>query len=175
MEKLAVQNLSKRFESGGGLAVDHVSFEVKQGETVSLLGPSGCGKTTTLRCIAGLEYPDKGDIWLNQRQVTKGSQHLVPPERRGMGMVFQSYSIWPHMTVGGNIALGLRAKGLNRTDVEHKVEESLARVRLSGLSKRPATDLSGAAGRRTAGATATVRTYRHRLAAATGSGELVRA
>lgn len=143
MSNLLVKNLVKQFPGNESLALDNVSFAVEEGEIIALLGPSGCGKTTTLRCIAGLEDPDQGEIWLNDRKITLNARHLVPPERRGMGMVFQSYSIWPHMTVGENIAIGLRAKGLNRSEVESKVQEVLEMVRLPGLERRPATDLSG--------------------------------
>jgi ABC-type Fe3+/spermidine/putrescine transport system ATPase subunit len=143
MGELRVQHLSKTFDSMAGAAVDDVSFVAAEGDVISLLGPSGCGKTTTLRCIAGLEQPEDGEIWLDGRAITRGSHHLVPSERRGMGMVFQSYSIWPHMTVGENIAIGLRAKKMNRTDIAKKVGEVLALVRLPGLERRRATDLSG--------------------------------
>ncbi len=143
MGKVLVNELVKKFNTHSSAAIQHVSFTVEEGQVISLLGPSGCGKTTTLRCIAGLEHPDRGEIWLGGNKITEGSRHLVPPERRGMGMVFQSYSIWPHMTVGQNIGLGLQAKKMNRTDISRKVDEVLALVRLPGFGSRPATDLSG--------------------------------
>ena len=143
MGKLLVKNLIKQFPGNDLPALDGVSFTVDEGESVALLGPSGCGKTTTLRCIAGLEHPDQGEIWLDDRQITLNARHLIPPERRGMGMVFQSYSIWPHMTVNENIAIGLRAKGLKKAEAQQKIEEVLELVRMPGLASRPATDLSG--------------------------------
>jgi iron(III) transport system ATP-binding protein len=143
MGKVVVKQLSKTFEAGGNPAVDRVDLTVADGQIVSMLGPSGCGKTTTLRCIAGLERPDSGEIWLDDRQLTIGSRHLIPPQRREMGMVFQSYSIWPHMTVRENLAIGLRAKKLKRAEIERKVTEVLTLVRLPGFADRPATDLSG--------------------------------
>jgi ABC-type Fe3+/spermidine/putrescine transport system ATPase subunit len=143
MGKLLVKNLIKRFPGSDSPALDGVSFTVEEGEIVALLGPSGCGKTTTLRCIAGLEHPDQGEIWLDDRQITLNARHRIRSERRGMGMVFQSYSIWPHMTVNENIAIGLRAKGLKKAEAQQKIEEVLELVRLPGLASRPATDLSG--------------------------------
>lgn len=143
MALLSVQGLIKKFEASASAAVDHVSFTVGNREIISLLGPSGCGKTTTLRCIAGLEQPDRGEIYLEDRLITTGPRHVLSSEKRGMGMVFQSYSIWPHMTVGQNILIGLRAKGLSKSDAQKKVNDVLALVRLPGLAERRATDLSG--------------------------------
>jgi iron(III) transport system ATP-binding protein len=103
---LDARELVKRF--GSMAAVDHVSFTVEQGEVVTLLGPSGCGKTTTLRLVAGLERADEGDIEIHGRTVFSSRRRLyVPPEKRGLGMVFQSYAIWPHMTVFENVAYPL--------------------------------------------------------------------
>jgi ABC-type Fe3+/spermidine/putrescine transport system ATPase subunit len=143
LAELRVEGLSKSYDARAGAVVDDVSFSAADGEVISLLGPSGCGKTTTLRCIAGLEQPEAGSIYLEGRPITAGPKHLLSPEQRGMGMVFQSYSIWPHMTVGENIAIGLRAKKLKGADVARKVAEVLALVRLPGLEQRRATDLSG--------------------------------
>ena len=98
-------------------AVDDVSFDVEEGELLVLLGPSGCGKTTTLRMIAGLEEPDAGEIWLGQRLVSSAERNLfVPTEKRNIGMVFQSYAIWPHMTVFDNVAYPLRVRRVAEHD-----------------------------------------------------------
>jgi iron(III) transport system ATP-binding protein len=129
----------------GGVRVVHgISLAARQGEVVTLLGPSGCGKTTTLRAIAGLEMPDAGRIAICGRPVfdTAGGIDL-PPERRGLAMVFQSYAIWPHMTVFENVAFGLRARGTRRTDLAAAVRRALEVVGLAALADRPATRLSG--------------------------------
>jgi iron(III) transport system ATP-binding protein len=152
----------KRFETGRGplLACDRVSFEVPEGRFFTLLGPSGCGKTTTLRCIAGLERCDEGEIDLAGEILSSGRRGLfVPPHRRDIGMVFQSYAIWPHMTVFENVAFPLRAGRLRppESEVRRKVAHALATVRLDGLEQRPATNLSGGQQQRLALARALVR------------------
>src|SRR3970040_1351801 len=109
MPGVAVKNISKMFDKF--TAVDHITFEVHDGELMTLLGPSGCGKTTTLRMIAGLEMPSAGRIELAGRMLNdRAAAIAVPPERRGMGMVFQSYAVWPHMTVARNIDYPLRIR-----------------------------------------------------------------
>ncbi len=125
-------------------AVDGVDFRIDRGEHVTLLGPSGCGKTTTLRAIAGLEMPTGGRIVIDGTVVADaaGNRHL-PPERRGLSMVFQSYAIWPHMTVFDNVAFGFRVRGMGRTAARPAVERALALVDLADLADRPATRLSG--------------------------------
>ena len=141
--ELVIEGLVKRFGEKV-LAVDNVSLEVGRGEFLVLLGPSGCGKTTTLRCVAGFEEPEQGRILIGGVAVTDTSRGvLVPPERRNLGMVFQSYAIWPHMTVFENVAYGLVVKRRSRAEVGRKVEEMLALVGLSGMESRPATALSG--------------------------------
>jgi len=103
MVYLKVFNLVKKFDSV--TAVDNVNFEVERGEFLTLLGPSGCGKTTILRCIAGLETPDRGDIYIGEKLVFSTDKDIfVQPDKRGLGMVFQSYAIWPHLSVADNIA-----------------------------------------------------------------------
>jgi iron(III) transport system ATP-binding protein len=143
-----VHELVKVFRTGRGsvVACDQVSFEVAEGRFFTLLGPSGCGKTTTLRCIAGLERPDGGEIGLAGSVVYSGhSGVFVPPNRRDIGMVFQSYAIWPHMTVFDNAAFPLRAGRvrLSGPSLRRRVTQALATVRLDGLEDRPATNLSG--------------------------------
>jgi ABC-type Fe3+/spermidine/putrescine transport system ATPase subunit len=129
---------------GSVVAVDGVDFSVGKGEHVTLLGPSGCGKTTTLRAIAGLEAPTGGRIVIDGTPVcdVAAGRH-TPPERRGLSMVFQSYAIWPHMTVFDNVAFGFRARGIGRATARPAVERALALVDLSGFGDRPATQLSG--------------------------------
>jgi ABC-type Fe3+/spermidine/putrescine transport system ATPase subunit len=139
---LSVESLAVRY--GPITAVGGVTFNVHRGEHLTLLGPSGCGKTTTLRAIAGLETPSGGRIVIDGAIVDDpvAGRH-VPPERRGLSMVFQSYAIWPHMTVFDNVAFGLRARGMRRADARPAVERALSLVDLAGFADRPATRLSG--------------------------------
>ncbi len=137
---VSVSNLVKSF--GGAPAVDDVSFTVEDGSFCALLGPSGSGKTTVLRMLAGLETPDAGRIEVHGRLVF-GERRVVPAEDRDVGMVFQDYALWPHMTVAQNIGFGLRLRRLSRTAVEKQTAEALERVRLTGLDKRYPDQLSG--------------------------------
>ena len=144
---LRVEGLVKSF-SAEKRAVDGVSIEVAAGEVFTLLGPSGCGKTTTLRCIAGLERAEEGEIALAGRVVFSAGRGLsVPAHERGLGVVFQSYAIWPHMSVYENVAFPLsaapRRRRPSRTAIRERVERLLDSVRLLALADRPATDLSG--------------------------------
>jgi ABC-type Fe3+/spermidine/putrescine transport system ATPase subunit len=133
---LEVSHLNKRF--GNTTACDDVTFEISRGELLTLLGPSGCGKTTTLRCVIGFERPDSGEICVGARRVT-----LLPPNRRDMGLVFQNWAVWPHMTVAKNIAFGLSLKKLPRRAIEKRVAEVLEMVSLSGFEDRYPGTLSG--------------------------------
>ena len=135
-----VSNLTKRF--GATKAVDDVSFSVAEGEFVALLGPSGSGKTTVLRMLAGLERPDEGRISVHGRPVF-GGRREVPAEERDIGMVFQDYALWPHMTVAQNIAFGLRLRRFTRHDRDARVAEALSLVHLDGLDARFPDQLSG--------------------------------
>ena len=157
---LEVVGLIKDYESEGrrNRVVNEISFSIEPGAFYSLLGPSGCGKTTTLRCVAGLEQADGGVILLAGAQVAS-DQMVVPPERRGYGMVFQNYAIWPHLTVFENVAFPLRVgpDKLGKAAIANRVEEALALVRLEGLGKRPATQMSGGQQQRLALARALVR------------------
>ena len=140
---LDVTDLRKQF-SIGRPAVDGVSFVVPAGEIVVLLGPSGCGKTTTLRCVAGLEHPTSGSISIAGRVVSAPANGiLVPPRLRDIGMVFQSYAVWPHMTVRQNVAYPLKHRGNGRADAGQKVDEVLELVGLSEYAERPVVALSG--------------------------------
>jgi iron(III) transport system ATP-binding protein len=142
MEDIRVVGLAKAF--GKVRAVDDVSFDVAAGSLVSLLGPSGCGKTTTLRLIAGLEQPDAGEVSVGPRVLTSAARGVfVPPEKRQMGMVFQSYAIWPHMTVFENIAFPLRAKRVPSREIRERVMATLESLGLQGFHERPAPLLSG--------------------------------
>jgi len=141
-------------------AVDGVSFEIEEGEFYTLLGPSGCGKTTTLRCVAGLERTDGGRIVVDDKVVSSHAPNVfVPPHKRDIGMVFQSYAIWPHMTVFENVAFPLRVgkAHFSRSELSRRVEEALTLVELGGYGGRMATQLSGGQQQRLALARALVR------------------
>jgi len=129
MAILKVNNLSKSF--GKVKAVREVTFEATEGKVLSLLGPSGCGKTTTLRCIAGFENPDRGEIYLDNRKITS-----IPPEKRGIGMVFQNYALWPHMTVYGNLAFGLQIRKVPKPEIDKRIKKVLSMVQLEGYENR---------------------------------------
>jgi len=136
MAELALRNLGKRY--GDFHAVRDVSLTVADGEFMVLLGPSGCGKTTTLRMVAGFVEPSTGSVTLGGGDVT-----VLPPWRRNAGMVFQSYALFPHLSVAGNVAFGLEMRNLARADVARRVEETLALVRLQGYGGRLPRQLSG--------------------------------
>jgi ABC-type Fe3+/spermidine/putrescine transport system ATPase subunit len=133
---VVLKQVSKRF--GEIVAVDDVSLAVERGQFVSLLGPSGCGKTTLLRLVGGFEEPDAGRIFIAGRDVT-----TVPPRERPSVMVFQSYALFPSMTVAGNVAYGLQVRRMQRADVRQRVDAALARVGLGGLQNREVGRLSG--------------------------------
>jgi putative spermidine/putrescine transport system ATP-binding protein len=146
---VALQGIVKRF--GETAAVDGVSLDVAEGEFVTLLGPSGCGKTTLLRIIAGFERPDDGRVLLAGDDVTD-----VPPHRRDVHTVFQQYALFPHLSVAGNVAFGLRRKGLRGADLGRRIDEALELVRLPGLAERYPAQLSGGQQQRVAIARAVV-------------------
>jgi iron(III) transport system ATP-binding protein len=140
--RIEVADLVVRY--GDVTAVDSIGFDIAPGELVTLLGPSGCGKTTTLRAVAGLETPSGGIIRLNGNSVYSASERRnVPAEKRGVSMVFQSYAIWPHMTVFDNVAYGLRVRRLPQAEVRQNVERVLGLVQMQGFADRPASKLSG--------------------------------
>ena len=139
---VCVEGLRKAF--GREIAVDHLSFGVEKGRILTLLGPSGCGKTTTLRCIAGLEHPDEGRITIDGEPMTSAAEGVfVPPERRSVGVVFQSYAVWPHMTVFKNVAYPLDVRKWPRAQIAKRVDEVLELVGLSRFRDQYATKLSG--------------------------------
>ncbi len=152
---LEIRGLTKYF--GDDRAVDSISFGVPKGKFLTLLGPSGCGKTTTLMCIAGLLRPDAGEISIGGSPVTSTSRHFfVPPEKRDIGMVFQSYAIWPHMTVTQNVAYPLEIRRTDKSEIEDRVAESLRVVGLDNMAAKSATQLSGGQQQRAALARALV-------------------
>ena len=136
MEQIVADRITKRF--GEVTALKCVSLEVKPGELFFLLGGSGCGKTTLLRCIAGLEKPTEGRIYFGKRDVSK-----LPTHKREAAMVFQSYALWPHMTVGQNIAFGLEERKVDKAAIQKRVDEALEMVKLGGFAKRGIDQMSG--------------------------------
>src|SRR6266571_3214207 len=136
MSFLVLQSLTKRF--GDATVVDGLSLRVDKGEFVSLLGPSGCGKTTTLQMIAGFVEPSAGTISLGGRDLSK-----IKPAARGLGIVIQSYALFPHMTAADNIAFGLEMRGVAKAEQVKRVDEALALVGLSGLADRYPRRMSG--------------------------------
>src|SRR5687767_7979781 len=154
---LDFSNVVKRY--GETTVVDRISFTVAPGEFFTLLGPSGCGKTTTLRLLAGLETPDAGEITLQGRTLAAPARNiLVPIDKRNMGMVFQSYAIWPHLTVFENVAFPLRVRGEPRATIRKRVLDALEVVGLTGFEDRGSTELSGGQQQRVALARAIVYT-----------------
>jgi iron(III) transport system ATP-binding protein len=154
MPGVTITRLGKRY--GGVAAVENLSLEVRPGELVALLGPSGCGKTTTLRLVAGFLKPDTGEIRVGDRLLSSPAS-VVSPERRRMAMIFQSYALWPHMTVAQNVGYGLRFnRALSRAERVRRVDEMLRVVRLAGLEARYPGELSGGQQQRVAVARALV-------------------
>ncbi len=145
--QIVLEHVSKRFDAAGAPAVEDLSLEVRPGEILALLGPSGCGKTTTLRLIAGFEAPDCGRIVVGGRTVEDGRTH-VPPERRGVGFVFQDYALFPHLTVRENIAFGL--KDLPAEERAERVRRMVEVCELAGMEERFPHELSGGQQQRTA-------------------------
>lgn len=138
--RVQIESLRKCFKDT--VVVDDVSFVVEDGELVTLLGPSGCGKTTVLRMIAGLEKPNAGCIKIGNSTLS-GAATFVPPHQRGIGMVFQSYALWPHRTVADNVAFPLEIQGLPRDERANRTAEALKLVALENLAHRYPHELSG--------------------------------
>ena len=147
--RIAVQNITKRF--GAMAAANDVTLTVEEGELFTLLGPSGCGKTTLLRLIAGFYAPDAGEIRFDDRRINE-----VPPHERGIGMVFQNYALWPHMTVAENVGYGLKLRKVASSELGERVRTVLEKVKLGGLDKRFPGQLSGGQQQRVALARALV-------------------
>ena len=154
---MRLDGLWKTYAGNRQPSVKDLSLKVYDGEIVTLLGPSGCGKTTTLRMVAGLEVPDAGDIFFGERPVVVSSRRLcLPPDKRNVGMVFQSYAVWPHMTVEENVAFPLKARRFPRREIKERVRHALDLVGLAGFEARPGPLLSGGQQQRVAFARALV-------------------
>jgi len=157
---LQVNALVKSFRSSSGRAVpavNNVSMQVARGEIVVLLGPSGCGKTTLLRCVAGLERPDGGEIVIRSRTVFSSAQHLsLPPEQRSLSMMFQSYALWPHMTAFENVAYPLQARSVGQQEIKARVARALQMVSVPHLAEEYPSTMSGGQQQRVALARALV-------------------
>jgi ABC-type Fe3+/spermidine/putrescine transport system ATPase subunit len=137
---LSVREVS--LQLGGKHVLEGINLDVAPGTFLTLLGPSGCGKTSLLRILAGFLTPNSGAVTLNSK-ILSSADVVVPPERRGMGMVFQNYAVWPHMTVTGNVAYGLKVRGLPNAEIRARTNEALRLVGLSGFEKRIPAELSG--------------------------------
>ena len=140
MARITISNLQRRYGETAALA--GIDLAIEDGELVALLGPSGCGKTTTLNLLAGFARPDTGEIWSDERLISS-PRGVVPPERRNVGMVFQGYALWPHLTVEQNIAFGLELRRRSRDEIRREVGWALQLVNLSGLEQRYPLELSG--------------------------------
>lgn len=138
---LRLQEVTKRF--GTRPVVDRVSLTMQAGEAVVVLGPSGCGKTTLLRTIAGLEIPDDGDVWIEERQVATAGKNVVPPHRRGIGFVFQDLALWPHLTVREQLEFVMGALSVPKSERPTRARDVLALVRIAPLADRHPHQLSG--------------------------------
>ncbi|MFT5407344.1 MAG: iron(III) transport system ATP-binding protein, partial [Verrucomicrobiales bacterium] len=149
MVSIVIRNLTKRF--GTTTALDNVSLRINAGEIFFLLGPSGCGKTTLLRHIAGFYEPDHGQIFFDNKEVTN-----TPPHKRNTAMMFQSYALWPHMTVARNVAFGLEERKMEKDKIEREVFKALATVRMENYADRKINQLSGGQQQRVALARALV-------------------
>ena len=152
MAFIEIRKLLKRFKDV--VAVNRIQLDIDKGEMLTLLGPSGCGKTTTLRCIAGLEKPEEGDIIIDGQPML--SQGFVPSSKRGIGMVFQNYAVWPHMKVFSNIVYGLKLQKIPKTKIREQAQQVLELVGLAGLEDRYPAQLSGGQQQRVALARALV-------------------
>jgi iron(III) transport system ATP-binding protein len=142
MPRIQFTGVTKKY--GSVVAVDNLDLTIPDGSFVTLLGPSGCGKTTTLRMIAGLEMPNSGEIRLDDRVLSSSTTgEAVPPEKRGMGLVFQSYALWPHMTVSENIVFGLQMQGKSKAEQTARLEELTHLLHINGLEHRYPLQLSG--------------------------------
>ena len=142
MEEIELTGIRKSY--GKEVAVADLDLRVEPGEFLTILGPSGCGKTTTLRIIAGLEEPDGGEVRLGETVVfSRDKGVILPPERRNLGLIFQSYALWPHMTVATNITLGLKEKGLDKKQSEERLLSALEKVQMTALRDRFPSELSG--------------------------------
>jgi putative spermidine/putrescine transport system ATP-binding protein len=149
--RVSLEGLRKTFANAAAPAIEHLDLQTEEGEFISLLGPSGCGKTTTLRCVAGFEFPDQGRVRLNDEDITD-----LPPEKRDIGMVFQNYAMFPHLNVYRNLAFGLEMRGTAKAECKRRIDEVLAMVQLTSMAERYPRQLSGGQQQRVALARALV-------------------
>ena len=158
--RIQISNVTKRFRRAGGkviVPVDNISLTVDENELVVLLGPSGCGKTTLLRCVAGLERPDEGEIIVDGRVVFSSAKGIfVPPDQRRISMIFQSYALWPHMTVAQNVGYPLEGRKLSKAEIGERVSRALELVGIGGLEAQYPGRISGGQQQRVALARALV-------------------
>src|SRR5512134_2748399 len=139
---IVIKNLTKRF--GDVVAVNNVSLDIEPGSFVTLLGPSGCGKTTLLRCVAGLDDPDGGEIYIGNKLVFSYERGIsLPPGQRDLGLVFQNYALWPHMKVDKNITFSLEIRKLPKEEIKKRVKDALAEVQMEGFEDRYPREMSG--------------------------------
>ena len=139
---IKIRNLTKKF--GKVVALDHVSLDIEPGTFLTLLGPSGCGKTTLLRCVAGLEDPDEGEIYIGNTLIYSGDKGVsVPPGKRELGLVFQNYALWPHMKVDKNITFALEIQKMPKDEMDKRVKEALKEVQMEGYEDRYPREMSG--------------------------------
>ncbi len=139
---IIISNLSKKF--GNVVAVNHISLTIEPGSFLTLLGPSGCGKTTLLRCVAGLEDPDEGEIYIGKKLVFSYTRGIsLPPGQRNLGLVFQNYALWPHMTVRKNMTFALEIQKLPEGEINQRVKDSLNEVQMTGYEQRYPREMSG--------------------------------
>lgn len=139
---IIIKNLTKRF--GNVVAVNNISLTIEPGSFLTLLGPSGCGKTTLLRCIAGLEDPDGGEIYIGDKLIFSYDQGIsLPPGKRDLGLVFQNYALWPHMKVDKNITFALEIQKMSKQEMKKRVQEALAEVQMEGYEDRYPREMSG--------------------------------
>lgn len=153
MSAVTLNHIRKEFD--GVTVLNDFNDRFEDGEFITLLGPSGCGKTTMLRIIAGFEKPSQGEVWIGQKQMT-GDKIFVPPEKRGIGMVFQNYAVWPHMSIADNVAYPLKIQKLSRQEISRRVDQALKIVHLSQYAERFPNQLSGGQQQRVALARALV-------------------
>ncbi len=154
MNMLRMNSVTKIYS--GKKVLENLSLKIVKGERIVILGPSGCGKTTVLRLAAGFIEANGGSVFINEKLVSKNNRILIPPEQRNLGMVFQDLALWPHLSVYGNIAFGLKAKGVGKQEREERIQKTLILVGMDAFAKRKPAELSGGQQQRVALARALV-------------------
>ena len=146
MSRIELKNIDKYY--GSNHVLKNLNLTIEDGAFMTLLGPSGCGKTTTLRVLSGLENPQNGVILMNDEKIVDAAiEFFTPPDKRKLNLVFQSYALWPHMTVFENVAFGLRIKKLAKEEIKRKVDQALERLQILEYSARYPSELSGGSNR----------------------------